>query len=266
MVSSPAVARLCLEKAQLFEGKVALVVGASRGIGAATASLLARSGARVVLASRDKAALADLSEKLGSEGFQVCVSIADVGDADSLARIVDFTYATFGALDVAVNNAAVGLAPARLGDTLLDDFDSLMHINVRGIYAAMKYELSAMAGSGGGAIVNVSSIGGLVGSPGRSSYVCSKHAVVGITKSAALEYARDNIRVNAVAPGATMTDLIKPGLQTNPEIYERLIAAVPMGRWAQPDEIANAIVWLASDLASFVTGVVLPVDGGFTVP
>jgi A-factor type gamma-butyrolactone 1'-reductase (1S-forming) len=257
---------LSFARKPLFEGKVALIVGASRGIGAATAMLLARSGAKIMLAARGAPALEAFSAQLNQEGATAGAMVADAGDADSLSRLVDHTVATFGRLDIAVNNAGVALPQARISETNLDDYDQLMQVNARGVFAAMKYELSAMVRGGGGSIVNVSSIGGIIGSTGRASYVTSKHALGGMTKCAALEYAKDGVRVNAVAPGSTLTDLVKPGLEANPELYEKVIAAVPMNRPAQPEEIAQAIAWLASDLASYVTGVVLPVDGGFTVP
>jgi NAD(P)-dependent dehydrogenase (short-subunit alcohol dehydrogenase family) len=251
---------------RVFEGKTALIVGASRGIGAATARAFAGSGARLILGSRNLAALESIANELRSAGGIAEAKAADVNDENSLARLVEFAVKAFGSLDVAVNNAGMALPHMLIGETATADFDRLMQLNARGVFVAMKYEINAMLANGGGAIVNVSSVGGLIGSAGRSCYVASKHALGGLTKSAALEYANDNIRVNAVAPGVTLTELIRPGLGANPELYQKLIAAVPMGRAADPMEIANAIAWLASDLASFVTGVVMPVDGGFTVP
>jgi len=159
----------------------------------------------------------------------------------------------------------MALPHKRLAETDIEDFDRLMRLNARGVFAAMQSEIPAMIRGGGGSIVNVSSVGGTIGSAGRSSYVASKHALNGLTKSAALEYAKDHIRINAVAPGVTQTDLIEASMQADPGLYARMIAAVPMGRIADAVEVANAIVWLASDFASFVTGSVMAVDGGFTV-
>jgi NAD(P)-dependent dehydrogenase (short-subunit alcohol dehydrogenase family) len=248
-----------------LQDKRVLIVGASRGIGAAAAEAFVRNGARVVLGSRDLAALDDVARTLRTRGGDVRTKVADVADEASVHQLIDFTVESLGGLDVAVNNAGIALPRTRIGETAVEDFDRLMRVNSRGVFVAMKHEVNAML-SGGGAIVNVSSIGGLIGSAGRSSYVASKHALGGMTKSAALEYAKDNIRINAVAPGVTLTDLVKPRLQADPDLFDKMLAAVPMARCADPAEIANAIIWLASELASFVTGIILPVDGGFTVP
>jgi NAD(P)-dependent dehydrogenase (short-subunit alcohol dehydrogenase family) len=251
---------------RVLDGKTALIIGASRGIGAAAAAVLAGNGAKVVLVSRTSADLDRVAGDLRAAGGIAEARAADVNDAESIVRAVEFAKRTFGSLDIAVNSAAMALPHTRLADTEIGDFDRLMHVNARGAFAAMKYEIAAMIGRGGGSIVNVSSVGGLIGSAGRASYVASKHALNGITKSAALEYAKDHIRINAVAPGVTRTELIEPGLRADPALLARMTAAIPMGRIADPLEIANAIAWLASDFASFVTGAIVPVDGGFTVP
>jgi A-factor type gamma-butyrolactone 1'-reductase (1S-forming) len=248
-----------------LEGRAALVVGASRGIGAATAAGLARNGARVVLTARGREPLEALATNLRAEGHTVRIAVADANDAKSLSAAVEFACAQFGSLQIAVNNAGMALPHKRLAETDIEDFDRLMRLNARGVFAAMQSEIPAMIRGGGGSIVNVSSVGGTIGSAGRSSYVASKHALNGLTKSAALEYAKDHIRINAVAPGVTQTDLIEAGMQADPGLHARMIAAVPMGRIADAVEVANAIVWLASDFASFVTGSVMAVDGGFTV-
>ena len=249
-----------------LEDKTALVIGASRGIGAAAAAILARNGARVVLAARGREPLEALAASLREEGHTVRTAVVDANDAKSIASAVEFACAQFGSLQIAVNNAGMALPHKPLAETDMEDFDRLMRLNARGVFAAMQSEIPAMLRGGGGSIVNVSSVGGTIGSAGRSSYVASKHALNGLTKSAALEYAKDGIRINAVAPGVTQTDLIQAGMRADPGLHARMIAAVPMGRIAEPVEIANAIVWLASDFASFVTGSVMMVDGGFTVP
>jgi NAD(P)-dependent dehydrogenase (short-subunit alcohol dehydrogenase family) len=250
----------------LFEGKVALVVGASRGIGAATAMLLARSGAKVMLSARSAKGLDDAADRMRAAGGFVDTIVADIGDESSVERMVTETVTRHGGLDIAVNSAAVALPLTSIVDQTSADYDWIMHVNMRGAFLAMKYELKAMMARGGGSIVNISSIGGLIGSANRSSYVASKHALGGLTKSAALEHAADNIRINAVAPGLTHTDLIKTQVTAHSDQYREMVAAIPMGRAAEPEEIAHSIAWLASDLASFVTGAIVPVDGGFTVP
>lgn len=246
-------------------GKGVLILGASRGIGAACARCFAREGASLTLGARDGAALETLADELRANGTDARTFAVDAADPDAVAAFVRFAVADGRPLDAAVNNAAMALPQTAFHETDLADFDRLMALNVRGMFAAMQREIEAMKARGG-AIVNVSSIGGIVGSTGRASYVTSKHALSGLTKSAALEYAPDNIRVNAVAPGVTLTDLVKPGRERHPELFDRLLAAIPLGRPAEPEEIAEAIVWLASDKASYITGAIIPVDGGFTTP
>jgi NAD(P)-dependent dehydrogenase (short-subunit alcohol dehydrogenase family) len=250
--------------ATALKDKAALIIGASRGIGASTAEALVAAGARVVLASRDTQALDRLAADLRSRGGDARVKSTDMTDPAAVAEAVKFTVENFGGLDLAVNNGGASAKAALLADIADDEFDRILQINVRAVFVAMKHEIKAMLARGGGAIVNTASIGGLVALPRMAAYAASKHALVAITKVAALDYAKDGIRVNAVAPGTVMTQMLRAGSAATPEGEARLKTATPMGRIAAPEEVAGAIAWLCSDAASYVTGVVFPIDGGYT--
>lgn len=244
----------------------ALVIGASRGIGEAIARALFANGANVVLASRDVTALECLAGELDPSGKRVSVVKTDMTDSASVQNAVAHTVSRFGRLDIAVNNAGIQNPRTPFIDTSEDDFDHLLGVNLRGVFVAMKYELRAMAAAGRGSIVNVASSAGLVGMPLIAPYVASKHGVIGLTKAAAVEYAGQGVRVNAIAPGLVMTDMSKSGPLATPESAAAILSRIPMGRVAQIDEIAGAVVWLASGAASYVTGAALPIDGGLTTP
>ena len=248
-----------------LQGRVALVIGASRGIGAATVTALVAAGARVVLASRDVEALEGLATDVRSRGGDVRVRSTDITDPIQVRDAVSFALASYGGLDIAVNNSGASGGAAPLADIEDAAFDRIMQTNVRGVFVAMKHEIKAMLARGGGAIVNTASIGGLVALPRMAAYSASKHALVALTKVAAADYAKAGIRINAVAPGTVMTTLLRAGAASTAEGEARLKAANPMGRIAEPEEVAGVIAWLCSDAASYVTGVVLPVDGGYTV-
>ena len=203
---------------------------------------------------------------LRAAGGEVEVIRADVTDGSTIARAVEHCVEVFGRLDIAVNNAAANNVRVPLHEIDDDMFDHVIATNLRGVFVAMKHEIRAMLATGGGSIINTASAASLVAFPMMSAYVASKHAVAGITKSAALEYASRRIRVNAVAPGAVLTDMLLAGSASTPEGKARVEHATPMNRIAAPEEIAAAIVWLASDDSSFVTGVTLPVDGGYVLP
>ena len=222
------------------------------------------AGARVVLASRDTRALEQLATQLLARGGDARVLATDMTKSAEVAAAVEFTIATFGGLDIAVNNAGVSAKAALLAEITDEEFDRVMHTNVRGVFIAMKHEIRAMLACGGGTIVNTASIGGLVALPRMAAYTASKHALVAITKVAALDYAKNGIRVNAVAPGTVMTQMLRSGAAATPEGEARLKAVTPMGRIAEPEEVAGAIAWLCSDAASYVTGIAFPVDGGYT--
>jgi NAD(P)-dependent dehydrogenase (short-subunit alcohol dehydrogenase family) len=247
-----------------LDGKTALIIGASRGIGAETAKAFVANGARVILASRNRDALEVLASELGGSS-QARAIATDITNADDIAACVRFAVESFGRLDLAFNNA--GVSPPRTEFAQLSDdaFDATMTVNLRAVFIAMKHEIRAMLATGGGAIVNTGSVGSLVGLPQMAAYVASKHALVGLTKTAALEYAKRNIRINVIAPGTVMTEMLKSGAAATAEGRAKLEAATPMGRIAAPEEVAGGVVWLCSQAASYVTGTVLNVDGGYTV-
>lgn len=248
---------------QLLQDKVALVTGGTTGIGRAAAIALARAGAKVVVSGRRASEGETTVRTIAAAGGDALFVAADVGRQDEVAALVARTVDRYGRLDIAVNNAGVEstvMAPTAGQDD--DDFDRVMAINVRGVYWSMKHEIPAMLRTGGGSIVNTSSVAGLIGMPGVAPYVASKHAVLGLTKNAALEYAKQNVRVNAVAPGAVETPMLDRFTEMVPR--EALMSMHPIGRIGRPEEIADAIVWLASPAAAFVTGQTLAVDGGFT--
>jgi NAD(P)-dependent dehydrogenase (short-subunit alcohol dehydrogenase family) len=239
-------------------GRVALVTGASRGIGAATARAFAAAGASVALAARDAAALDRVAQEIARAGGRAVAIPTDLADADAVARMVERTVAELGGLDVAFNNAAGGgHPPTPLTEVDVADFDSALAINLRGTFLCLKHELAAIGE--GGAIVNMTSTAGLEAVGGLAAYVATKHGIVGLTKVAALEHAARGVRVNAVAPGPILTEQ----LERAGEAAQRGAAqAMPMRRVGSPREVAAAVVWLCSDAASFITGATLPIDGG----
>lgn len=243
----------------VLKGKVAIVTGASRGIGAAAARAFANAGASVVLAARDEQAMASIAKAIVADGNQALVVPTDVGDPSSVERLVQQTLSTYGRLDAAFNNAGDGHSPTPLADIAVEDFDRVVRVNLRGVFLSMKYEIPAMLKGGSGAIVNMSSTAGLSGVRGISSYVAAKHAIVGLTKSAALDYAEQNIRVNAVAPGPILNNRLA---DLPDQVRDQVALAVPMRRIGRPEEVGAVAVWLCSDLASFISGAVIPVDGG----
>jgi NAD(P)-dependent dehydrogenase (short-subunit alcohol dehydrogenase family) len=251
---------------KLLEGKVALVTGGGSGIGRASALAYANAGAKVVVSGRrEKEALETVAliQKAGGQGLFVR---ADVSNEADVEHLVTKTLSTYGRLDIAFNNAGIeGEVGKQTHEQSLDNYRAVIDTNVLGVLLAMKHEISAMLKNGGGAIVNNASVGGLIGFPGVSVYVASKHAVLGLTKTAALEYARKGIRVNAVSPGGIETPMLDrftggPGT----DFFNQLAGMHPIGRLGRPEEIAEAVLWLSSDRASFVTGLTLTADGGWT--
>jgi NAD(P)-dependent dehydrogenase (short-subunit alcohol dehydrogenase family) len=246
---------------RLLEDKIAIVTGASRGIGAATARVFAAAGASVVLAARSTSDLETLSREITGMGGEAFAVPTDVTDPASVEALVERAVSTFGRLDAAFNNAGSGHQPTPLAELAVDEFDEVLAVNARGVFLAMKHEIPAMQATGGGAIVNMTSTAGLRGVKGIAAYVAGKHAIIGLTKTAALEYAADGVRVNAVAPGP----IDSHRLASLPEqVRDQIAAVVPLGRIGDLGEVAATVAWLASDQASFITGATIPIDGGKT--
>ncbi len=247
-----------------FQNQVALVTGAASGIGLATAQAFAEAGAAVALADVNEEGVRSAARDLAAAGCKAIGVRCDVADADQVAEMVEKTVSTFGRLDAAFNNAGVQSPLEETADTSAEDFDRVTAVNLRGIWSCMKHELLHMREQGSGAIVNCSSMGGLVGTAGRGIYRATKHGILGLTKCAALEYATRGIRINAVCPGLVETPMAKAMMVTQPEAIRELLRDQPIGRLARCDEIAAAVLWLCSPGSSFVIGHALAVDGGYT--
>jgi NAD(P)-dependent dehydrogenase (short-subunit alcohol dehydrogenase family) len=247
-----------------FADKVVLVTGGAAGIGRATALAFARAGARLAIVDIAEEAGREVVETIAAEGGQALFIRADVAVASDVEAMVTQTVAAYGKLDCAFNNAGIEEEHVRLADCSEAIFDRIMAINVKGVWLALKYELAAMLRGGGGAIVNTASVAGLIAAPKMASYCASKHAVLGLTKTAAIEYARKNIRVNAVCPGVIRTPMYERALVADPKGTAQIAQVHPIGRVGEVDEVAAVVLWLCSDAASFVTGHAHTVDGGLT--
>jgi len=247
-----------------FAGKVALVTGAGSGIGLATAKAFGEAGASVVLADRREDAVRAAAEGLSASGGKALAVRCDVTDDTQVASMIDRTVSAFGRLDAAFNNAGVIQRRVDTAEISGDEWDRVMAINLRGVWSCMKYELPQMLRNGGGAIVNCSSIGGVIGVPGLAAYHAAKHGVIGLTKTAALEYATRKIRINAVCPGTINTPMAESLTGGDPKILAEFLKDEPIGRIAEPEEVAAAVLWLCSPGASYVVGHALLVDGGYT--
>ena len=247
-----------------LQNKVAIVTGGTAGIGRAAAVAYAREGARVVVAGRRAAEGEEtvrLLEAQGGEGFFV---MTDVSKAAQVKELVERTLEKFGRLDIAFNNAGIEQVPNPFLEQGEETFDNVVDINAKGVWLSMKYEIPAMLKTGGGSIVNTASVFGVLGIPGDEIYIASKHAVIGLTKSAAVEFGKQGIRVNAILPGVVDSDMFQRFSGGNPEILAQWTAKHPIGRIGKPEEMAEAAIWLSSSKASFVTGHSLMVDGGYT--
>lgn len=245
------------------ENKIALVTGGGSGIGRATALAFAREGAKVVVADILVEGGEETVNRIKSGGGEAVFVKANVTQAAEVETIVKQAVDIYGRLDCAFNNAGIAGAAARTADYTQAQWDRVIAINLTGVWLCMKYEIQQMTTQGGGAIVNTASVAGLVGFRHGPAYVAAKHGVVGLTKTAALEYAKAGIRVNAVCPGVIRTPMFERGLQVDPRIAETMSAREPIGRLGKPEEIAEAVVWLCSEAASFVTGLPMAVDGGW---
>jgi NAD(P)-dependent dehydrogenase (short-subunit alcohol dehydrogenase family) len=250
---------------RLFENKVALVTGAKSGMGLATAQAFAEAGAAVVLADFREEAVKAEAEKLVSSGYTAIALRCDVSDDAQVAAMVDRAVVVFGRVDAAFNNAGVMARIALTADSTREEWDRVIGINLRGVWSCMKYELRQMERQGSGAIVNNASVGALTGNPGIGSYIASKHGVVGLTRTAALEYIKHGIRVNAVNPGLIDTQIARDVVSGDEHAYGEIAKSVPIGRAGRAEEIASVVLWLCSSGASYVVGQALTVDGGMTI-
>ena len=247
-----------------LKDKVVIVTGGSQGIGRAAALLFSQEKARVVVADVHTEGGEETVKMVKESGGQAIFIETDVSSEDQVKAMVTKTVETYGKLDCAFNNAGVEAREALvpLIDSPTEEFDRLISINLRGIYLCLKHEIPEMLKAGGGAIVNTSSVAGLVGFQLSGPYVASKHGVIGLTKSAAMDYAAQNIRINAICPGVTRTPMVDAMIGDDKELEQLIVGVHPIGRVASPEEIAWAAVWLCSEEASFITGAALPVDGG----
>jgi len=243
--------------------KIAMVTGGGSGIGRATAQALSRDGATLVVSDVDEQGGTETVDLIKAAGGQALFVGADVSQAEQVEALVEKTVAEYGRLDCAFNNAGIAGAAARTADYQEKHWDRVIAINLTGVWLCMKYELQHMITQGSGAIVNTASVAGLVGFRSGPAYVAAKHGVVGLTKTAALEYAKAGIRVNAVCPGVIRTPMFERGMEVDPRIEDGMVAREPIGRLGKPEEIAEAVVWLCSDAASFVTGHPMAVDGAW---
>jgi len=246
-----------------FADKVAFVTGAASGIGLATAQAFAEAGAAVTLADINLEAAQGAAEKLKAAGHAAIGVRCDVSDEADVAAAVQSAVSAFGRLDMAFNSAGIHVVKAETADVEASDFDRIIIVNLRGVFYCMKHELRQMREQGSGVIVNCSSQSGFVGIPGLGAYTASKHGVIGLTKAAALEYASQGIRINAICPGTTETPMVAGIMQREPGRVDQVIKDIPLGRMRRPEEIASAVLWLCSEGATFMIGQTLIPDGGY---
>ncbi len=249
-----------------MQNKVALVTGAAQGIGYATAQLFAEYGAKVVLADYNEELVNKAAQQLTDKGFEALAIKCDVSKEEEVKAMVEKIVKEFSRLDYAFNNAGIQNILAEAADQTKEDFDRVISVNLKGVWSCMKYELQQMRKQGFGAIVNCSSIGGILGGAMRGTYHAAKHGIIGLTKSAALEYAPMGIRINTICPGMIYTPMAEKMIEGGQkEALEAMLKTVPVKRYGQPEEMANVVVWLCSDSASFVVGHTLVADGGYSI-
>lgn len=248
---------------KLMEGKSGFVTAAGSGIGRASSLALAKAGAKVMVSDVNEEAGLETVQMIKDNGGISEFFFCDVTDENQVKEMIKETVNKFGRLDFAHNNAGTSLSQARIGDTDSDAWDKTLKITLYGTFYSIKHAVNAMAKTGGGAIVNTASGAGVEGVPNMSGYVAAKWAIVGLTRSVALEYGRDNVRINAIAPGSTLTPAIESWAETSPDQYNAVLKGIPSGNMGQPEDQANAVLFLCSDMAKHINGVVLPVDGGF---
>ena len=250
---------------RLFSGKVALITGAGKGIGQATALEFAKLGANVVLNGRSKAPLEETLRQIEKGGGKAIVVVGDVADEAIQKETVNRAISEFGRLDFAINNAGISPWVGTTAEASVEDWNKVIDINLTGTWLGLKYQIPAIIQSGGGSIVNMTSVAALMTFEGYSPYSASKWGIVGITRVAAKEYASKGLRVNAIAPGSIATPLFQDVINSTPNSKEDYLKQVPMNRIAEPGEVASVVSFLCSDAASYITGAVLPVDGGMTL-
>lgn len=248
----------------IFDNKVALVTGGSFGIGKATAMAFAKRGAAVIVADCVEDAQQETMNEIKNAGAKGMFVKCDVSNSDEVKNLFEKAIERFGKIDYAFNNAGIEGETANTHECSEANWDKTIGVNLKGVWLCMKNEISYMLKNGGGSIVNCASVAGLNGFAGLPAYVATKHGIVGLTKTAALEYAKENIRVNAVCPGVIHTSMIDRMTGNDKEVEKQFTAMEPIGRMGTPEEVAEAVIWLCSDAASFITGVAMPVDGGFT--
>lgn len=245
-----------------LKDKVVLVTGAAQGIGLTTAQEFAKVGAKVILS--DVIDMKEQVEELTSQGLSAESYICDVSDNNAVQKMVEHIINTYGRLDCAFNNAGVQTPQRPMAEITYDEFDKTVAVDLKGVWNCMKFEIEQMLKQGSGSIVNTSSQGGITGFPGQAAYIACKHAVIGLTRTASIDYASKNIRINAVLPGCILTPMAKDLFERNPKLAQEIVRDIPKGRFGEPVEIAHAVMWLCSPYASFVDGAAISVDGGFT--
>lgn len=248
---------------EYFQGKIALVTGSAMGIGLACAEAFAKAGAITVMADIRKPT--EQAENLMNDGYQAVAYECDVSDTDAVKTMIEWIVEKYGRLDAALNNAGIQTPQRPMAEITDDEFNRTVAVDLKGVWNCMRYEILQMQKQGSGTIVNTSSQGGVTGFPGQAAYIACKHAVIGLTRTAAIDYAAQNIRINAVCPGVILTPMAQELMNRNPALEKELIRDIPAGRLGKPEEIANAVLWLCSPLASFVDGHALLVDGAFSI-